>query len=96
MVDKNNYDIYFSREPIPSSRKSFSNTPMLKQACIIPFKHVYLLKFNETEETKLEKIIEAHGFNFFTLLFFYNLFIVDGGPIVYHSGRLHRFGSDGL
>ena len=29
---------------------------MLKQVCIIPFRREYLLKFNETEETELEKI----------------------------------------
>ena len=29
---------------------------MLKQVCIIPFKRDYLLKFNETPETELERI----------------------------------------
>lgn len=56
VVDKNNDAIYFSREPIPSRRKGFDNVPMLKQVCIIPFRREYLLKFNETEETELEKI----------------------------------------
>lgn len=51
--------------PIPSSRKGFANIPMLKQVCIIPFRREYLLKFNETEETELEKIIESHGFQVF-------------------------------
>lgn len=56
VVDKNNDAIYFSREPIPSRRKGFSNVPMLKQVCIIPFRRDYLLKFNEASETELEKI----------------------------------------
>ena len=56
VVDKKNDAIYFSREPIPSRRKGFDNVPMLKQVCIIPFRREYLLKFNETEETELEKI----------------------------------------
>ena len=56
VVDKKNNAIYFSREPIPSRRKGFDSVPMLKQVCIIPFRREYLLKFNETEETELEKI----------------------------------------
>lgn len=56
VVDNNSDAIYFSREPIPSRKKGFENVPMLKQVCIIPFKREYLLKFNETEETELEKI----------------------------------------
>ena len=56
VVDKNNYAIYFSREPIPSRKKGVLDVPMLKQVCIIPFKRNYLLKFNETPETDLERI----------------------------------------
>jgi len=56
VVDKNSDAIYFSREPIPSRKKGFENVPMLKQVCIIPFKRDYLLKFNETPETELERI----------------------------------------
>ena len=48
--------IYFSREPIPSRKKSVDNVPMLKQICIIPFQRDYLLEFNRTPETSLEKI----------------------------------------
>ena len=48
--------IYFSREPIPSRKKGFDEVPMLKQICIIPFRRNYLLKFNSTEETPLERI----------------------------------------
>jgi len=56
VVDKNNDAIYFSREPIPSRKKGFSDVPMLKQVCVIPFKREYLLKFNDMKETELEKI----------------------------------------
>ena len=48
--------IYFSREPIPSRKKSVDIVPMLKQICIIPFRRDYLLQFNETPETPLEQI----------------------------------------
>ena len=30
--------------------------PMLTQVCVIPFKRDYLLKFNEMDETELERI----------------------------------------
>jgi len=56
VVDNNSDAIYFSREPIPSRKKYFDKVPMLKQVCIIPFKRDYLLKFNETPETELERI----------------------------------------
>lgn len=56
VVDKLNNAIYFSREPIPSRKKGFSEVPMLKQVCIIPFQRDYLLKFNNMKETPLEQI----------------------------------------
>jgi len=56
VVDKDSNAIYFSREPIPSRKKGFDIVPMLKQVCIIPFRRDYLLKFNETPETELERI----------------------------------------
>ena len=56
VVDQDDNAIYFSREPIPSRKKGFDNVPMLKQICIIPFKRDYLLEFNRTPETTLEKI----------------------------------------
>ena len=48
--------IYFSREAIPSRQKWDGEVPMLKQVCIIPFRRDYLLKFNATPQTTLEKI----------------------------------------
>ena len=56
VVGPDNNAIYFSREPIPSRRKGVDNVPMLKQICIIPFQRDYLLEFNQTPQTSLEKI----------------------------------------
>ncbi len=56
VVDKNNNALYFSREPIPSRKKGVDQVPMLKQVCIIPFRRDYLIEFNETPETELERI----------------------------------------
>lgn len=56
VVDNSNNAIYFSREPIPSRKKGVDNVRMLKQVCIIPFKRDYLIEFNNTPETELEKI----------------------------------------
>jgi len=55
VVDKLGNAIYFSREPIPSRKKGVDEVRMLKQVCIIPFKRDYLLKFNNMEETELER-----------------------------------------
>jgi 3-deoxy-manno-octulosonate cytidylyltransferase (CMP-KDO synthetase) len=56
VIDNNNDALYFSREPIPSRKKGYTNVSMLKQVCIIPFKRDYILRFNEMKETELEKI----------------------------------------
>lgn len=56
VVDRQNFAIYFSREPIPSWKKGAKEVPMLKQVCVIPFRRDFLLKFNELEPTPLEKI----------------------------------------
>ena len=50
--------LYFSREPIPSTKKGAENFKMLKQVCVIPFKRQALLDFNAMDETVLE-IIES-------------------------------------
>jgi 3-deoxy-manno-octulosonate cytidylyltransferase (CMP-KDO synthetase) len=62
VVDKNNFAIYFSREPIPSRKKGVDDVPMLKQVCIIPFNRDFLLEYNEMEQTPLE-IIESVDMN---------------------------------
>ncbi len=56
VVDNNDEALYFSREPIPSKRKGVGDGPMLKQVCIIPFRRDYLIKFNDMEETILERV----------------------------------------
>ena len=58
VVDKQNYALYYSREPIPSDKKEPNTDYMFKQVCIIPFTREFLLKFNELEPTPLE-IIES-------------------------------------
>ena len=56
VVDKNNDAIYFSREAVPSRKKGIDDVPMLKQVCIIPFKRDFLIEFNNTPESELERI----------------------------------------
>jgi len=58
VVDRNNFALYFSREPIPSWKKGAKCVPMLKQVCIIPFRRDFLVHFNEMKTTPLE-IIES-------------------------------------
>jgi len=48
--------LYFSREPIPSQRKTNQREKMFKQICVIPFRRSYLFEFNNTPQTALEKI----------------------------------------
>jgi len=56
VVDNDNHALYFSREPIPSSKKGATEIPMLKQVCIIPFRRDFLFRFSQLEPTPLEKI----------------------------------------
>lgn len=62
VVDRENFALYFSREPIPSWKKGAKEVKMLKQVCIIPFTRDFLLKFNELEPTHLE-IVESIDMN---------------------------------
>ena len=70
VMDRNNNALYFSREPIPSRKKSETTFPMLKQVCIIPFRRDFLFHYMEMEPTTLE-IVESvdmnrileHGYN---------------------------------
>jgi len=62
VVDKNNFAMYFSREPIPSRKKGATEIPMLKQVCIIPFRRDFLLEYNAMPQTPLE-IIESVDMN---------------------------------
>lgn len=58
VVDLSGYALYFSREPIPSLKKTTAQAPMYKQVCIIPFRRDFLIKFNGLQPTPLE-IIES-------------------------------------
>ncbi len=54
VVDNNNYALYFSREPIPSCKKSVVEVSAFKQVAIIPFRRDFLFKFNQMPSTPLE------------------------------------------
>lgn len=56
VVDENDFALYFSREPIPSRKKTKKEIPMRKQVAIIPFRRDFLIKFNELSSTPLEEI----------------------------------------
>ena len=56
VMDINNNALYFSREPIPSKKKTQMKIPMKKQVCIIPFRKDFLLQYNKMKPTPLEEI----------------------------------------
>lgn len=57
VVDKNNFALYFSREPIPSRKKwKGGDFSMYKQVCIIPFTRDFLLEYNLLAPSPLERI----------------------------------------
>jgi len=55
VMDKMNYVLYFSREDIPSSKRT-PEPPLKKIYCIVPFRKEFLLNFASMEQTPLEKI----------------------------------------
>ena len=64
VLDNNNNVIYFSREPIPSTKKFDGKVPMWKQLGLILFERDTLLKYINLESTPLE-IIESVDMNRF-------------------------------
>lgn len=56
VVKDNNDALYFSRETIPSPWQVKENIPMFMQTGIIAFRRDVLVRFNNMEETSLEKI----------------------------------------
>jgi len=56
VVDVNNYALYFSREPIPSSKSGASGFPRLKLIAVTPFRRDFLLDYNEMMQSPLEII----------------------------------------
>jgi 3-deoxy-manno-octulosonate cytidylyltransferase (CMP-KDO synthetase) len=56
VMDKENFAVYMSREPIPSrQRLAFGRLPAYKQVCIIPFTLEGLRLFNRLPATPLEE-----------------------------------------
>ena len=84
VVDKENFALYFSREPIPSDKKEPNENYKYKQVCIIPFARDFLIKFNQLEPSPLE-IIESidmlrvleHGFKVKMVLTKFETYSVD-------------------
>lgn len=58
VVDLMNYALYFSREAIPSRKKTSADFTVYKQLGIIMFQRDFLIKYNELAPTPLE-IIES-------------------------------------
>lgn len=58
VFNNKNEALYFSREPIPSKKKTKDKFPTFKQVCIIPFTREFLFKFSDMTPTRLE-IIES-------------------------------------
>lgn len=56
VVDKAGFALYFSREPIPSKRKTGDHREMFKQTCVIPFRREQLLNFQSLPRSPLENI----------------------------------------
>jgi len=84
VVDKDNFALYFSREPIPSRKKSAKAPLMYKQVCVIPFKRDFLTKFNELPPTTLESIesidmlrVLEHGYRVKMVLAGFKTYSVD-------------------
>lgn len=56
VMDQNKDALYFSREPIPTWQiLEFSNIPVYKQVCIIPFRQATLLEYSHLPATPLEQ-----------------------------------------
>ncbi len=56
VFNQKNEALYFSREPIPSKKKTKDAVVSYKQVCIMPFTREFLFKFSELSPTRLEVI----------------------------------------
>jgi 3-deoxy-manno-octulosonate cytidylyltransferase (CMP-KDO synthetase) len=57
VVDKNSNALYFSREPIPSTKKwKGGPVPMYKQVCVIPFTRAFLTEYSSWTPTPHEEV----------------------------------------
>jgi len=84
VVDRNNYALYFSREPIPYRKKDAKEIPVNKQVCIIPFRRDFLIKFIELIPTPLEMVesidmlrVLEHGYRVKMIMTEYETYSVD-------------------
>lgn len=62
VVDLNSNALYFSREPLPTNKKTTLTKPPLKQVCVIPFRRNFLDKYIAWPPSYLE-IIESIDMN---------------------------------
>jgi 3-deoxy-manno-octulosonate cytidylyltransferase (CMP-KDO synthetase) len=82
VCDLNSDALYFSREPIPTTK--YGKVEMKKQVCIIPFRREFLLRYTSLEPTPLEiaesvdmmRVLE-HGLKVQMIPTFYNTHAVD-------------------
>lgn len=84
VTDQNGFALYFSRAAIPSRYREGTSVPMNKQVCIIPFRRDFLLAFNESEPTPLERAesvdmmrVLEHGFRVKMVPTRYDVYSVD-------------------
>lgn len=56
VADQKGYALYFSREPIPSAKKTTRKIPMFRQLGVILFRRNFLYAFNRLPPTPLEQI----------------------------------------
>lgn len=56
VINRKNEALYFSRESIPSKKKTKTIIDVYKQVCIMPFTRNFLFQFSELEPTPLENI----------------------------------------
>ncbi|MFC1833542.1 3-deoxy-manno-octulosonate cytidylyltransferase [Thermodesulfobacteriota bacterium] len=54
VVDRDNFALYFSREPIPTRSRIGEKAVLRKQVCVIPFRREFLLQYNNLAPTPLE------------------------------------------
>lgn len=62
VCDLQDFALYFSREPIPSRKKSKEEVTGMKQVCIMPFRRNFLDEYGKMPPTPLE-IIESVDMN---------------------------------
>jgi 3-deoxy-manno-octulosonate cytidylyltransferase (CMP-KDO synthetase) len=97
VVDKDNYALYFSREPIPSPKKAKQDIIRYKQVPIIPFKRDFLITFNELlhrplgviESVDMLRLLE-HGYRVKMVVSEFNTYGVDTPEDLKRVGGLIR------